>query len=193
LPEEVVAIHSTAPFSFNAYLHAVANGNEAVYEECFAYVFSCVCRFLHGKVPDLDEALIEEAAQYTLSQIWLKAVTYRNNTNQQAWGWISKIAHHKGLDLIKAQRRLIDLDLESYPRGKVPSPLIVKNNNTLLDLIIDLKMFREGLSPRQKEAFDLLCKGYKNKKIAEQMGISKERVSQLIGKIQEKLAKYSKD
>lgn len=88
---------------------------------------------------------------------------------------------------------MIDLDLESYPRGKVPSPLIVKNNNTLLDLIIDLKMFREGLSPRQKEAFDLLCKGYKNKKIAEQMGISKERVSQLIGKIQEKLAKYSKD
>lgn len=173
-------------------MHAVAKHDEAVYTECFAYVFNRVTRWLHADSPRLDDATVADAAQHTMQQIWFKAATYRENTNNQAWRWITTIAKNKAIDLVRIQKRLADLEPQYKQNKKIPEALKSEGPNQEDEPEYNWAQFYSKLSLQEQRVMGLLAKGFSQKEIAQKLKISEPRVSQLITQLREKADKFFK-
>lgn len=151
------------------------------------------------------DIFIEELLNAVWRKVSQKAIQCRGNSETSIFNWILKIARNTGLNMIRDNKKyeeILSLDelvsKEDNPQvadeqigsgqslwnSQDPSP------RTIEDQIILDEQFRgwsNKLTKQEQKVFDLILDGYLKIDIADTLGISRPRVTQIIKQIELKI------
>lgn len=140
--------------------------NEDLYQEALLHLW---LDFQAGKLNDKTDSYILQGCYFHLKN------------------YIRK--NHDKAKLTSLENR--DVDGEAFDLGKI---LVLKDPKSCFELIncnlLVEKINNNGLTPREKEVFNLALNGLTVREIAGRLGVSHVRVVKLKGRIKEKCRKY---
>jgi DNA-directed RNA polymerase specialized sigma24 family protein len=164
-------------------------------------------KIIQYKFPEQDGDFYNVLLNKTLQKIWLKAHQFRGQTGKECQGWVNQIIYTTGLDLIDDDKKLdecVSIDstsggVEAYSkndeenfcidisRDNLSKPRPVEEEIVCQEYLNTL-FYGSNLTKQERQVVMMLFDGYSKKVIADVLGVSKPRITQLIHQIQ---GKYS--
>lgn len=188
----------TTQTSLHALIRAVAAGDQDAFTELYNQYFPRLVRYVLNRVSSLDEAEAESIVQDVMFCVYRKAGTYNGNSDAQATSWLYRITHNRTIDITRAMRRFqeVELDADDRPMSELPDPDNENDDDTRRAEEVDeeirqyLNLFIQSLTPREREVLALKVKGLRSNEIAEIVGVSAPRITQLMQNIQRKAREF---
>lgn len=157
-----------------------------------------------------DEEDLEIIFYHAMTKVWFQATSYHGKSKIYlmdkdliAWAWIKRIIINCALDYYKAEKKhrdniISEILIELEDPKELPN-YHPEDNKTLneisyeMDKKEELEEFKSSLNIQEHELFNhLLDSKLSKKSIAERMGISPSRVSQLISGLREKYRRVTR-
>lgn len=162
-------------------------------------------KIIRYKFPEQDDDFCNVLLNKTLQKIWLKAHQLRGQTGKECQGWVNQIIYTTGLDLIDDDKKLdecVSIDstfggVDAYSKNDEENFCIDISRDNLSKLrpvedeivcheYLYTLIYGSSLTKQERQVVMMLFEGYSIKVIADVLGVSKPRITQLIHQIQEK-------
>jgi RNA polymerase sigma factor (sigma-70 family) len=177
---------SQRPAGLNKIIHQTREGDYRLFEKDFLAIFNWLVDMICIRFSTLDVPLAEGIAQIAIIKLLIKGSQYRGNTDREASNWLYAIAHRLALTTVKKENRYLDfLDYGQHIsiHGNPADIRIILNKS-------DRSAIRKKLTDRENEVLALYLKGYKKSEIADELGVARPRITQLMKSIAKKLRDY---
>lgn len=186
------------PLPLHTLIRNIARKDEVSFKALYDEMVPPLTRYLSSKFGrKLPRETLEDIVQYTFTQVWFKAGTYRGkHTNSSAKSWIFKIAYHRGIKIINTMRRMqiSTLTDQQLPDDEEANTSILEyqhpsSDNTeeqALTTLLTQQVVKicQDLSKRDQE---ILEKRFNQEQtygqIAKEYGLSTPRIKQIIDHI----------
>lgn len=171
----------------------LAAGSSEALAEIWKHEAKRLFWFIRKRFNELDEQEIDAIIQEVMIVLLQKAYQYSGSSDKNAKNYISTIAYRIAMGLVKKKAKLLywaDDLINGYLGKRDPH---VRDLREAEDLVAGGEVFGEVLeslvkvlTDRERTAFELKARGYIQTEIAQMMGVSRSRVSQLMRSIREK-------
>ncbi len=144
----------------------ISKGDKTAFKYVFDTYYKSICLFIQKYIKDAEQS--EDIAQDVFINIWEKKIKFLSPIALKAY--LYQAAKNKALNVIEHEK------VKKNYKEKVNTNL--KSENFFYQNFIELETQRliiqtvDKLPPRAREILYLNLEGYKNKEIAEQLGIS---------------------
>ena len=144
----------------------MSHGDKTAFKQVFNTYYKSICLFIQKYIQDPDQS--EDIAQDVFIKIWEKKINFLSPIALKAY--LYQAAKNKALNVIEHEK------VKKGYQDRVKTDL--KSESFFYQNFIELETQRliietiEKLPPRAREVLSLNLEGYKNKEIAERLGIS---------------------
>ena len=204
--------HQKDPSRSHEMLLEIAHGDDAnALSILYVEKFDLLVTHIKIQIPDLPGEDASGIVQKAFVRIAEHACQYRGTKDASAWAWMKKIALNLAIDYARhSAKSSIDMvedlaysgeDSESLdPRRQADLRLI---QNYIRQEWVDppsvekqvesrqcFNLFMNSLKPQEREVFFMLSQGIDQVSIANRLGLSKGRISQIIENMRNQARKY---
>lgn len=147
-------------------MQAAQDGDSAAYHQLLTEVAKPLNQYFFVRLRQREVS--EDLVQETLISVHHSMATY--DPKRSFTGWLYGIAHHKFVDFLRKQERTTGKNVNDET---IFERFCNEDFGIPIDLEADLQEALESLSPKQREAVELLkIEGLSSKESAQRMGIS---------------------
>lgn len=179
-------------------IFATARGDTSEFNLLIELVRKPLTVYIRGKT-SLDDYEVDAIFNVIMMKVWKSAWTWKGVS---AWGWVYTVAKNTVKSYLRKIRKEKAVDETSLIQVKdgqeiqTPYEMAISEDINPERAVISKENLAElyaSLDPKEKTILDCIAEGYSQKDIAEKLGLSPGRVSQITKFIKTKIEEWSKE